>query len=188
MTFISQFVTSLMSPESTHKSCNKPPPYHRKTKPVVEKGTPKTSAQPVTKQGRENLTIYDWLTVFAFWDEHPSMNRTGIINHFKARAEGALLFDQSILSWKWKNRMTIQKQAQATPSALSSKRMCIVMQPDVECTLVLWIKHMEEKGETVNGPMLKEKRWQFKNKFDVPEKEQLGDGWIALFCKTYNTS
>jgi hypothetical protein len=44
------------------------------------------------------------------------------------------------------------------PNALSSKRPRIVTRPDVDRALFLWIKQMEEKGEHVNGPMLKEKR------------------------------
>ena len=45
---------------------------------------------------------------------------------------------------------------------------------------------MEEKDETVKGPMLKEKRQQFEDKFNIPEDDQLiSDGWIAPFCKMY---
>jgi hypothetical protein len=34
--------------------------------------------------------------------------------------------------------------------------------PDVEKALVLWVKHMEEKGETVTGPMLVAKHEKYK--------------------------
>jgi Tc5 transposase DNA-binding domain len=52
--------------------------------------------------------------------------------------------------------------------------------------LVLWVKHMEETGETVNGLMLKAKWSKFVEQFDVSEFEHLpGDGWILPFCKTY---
>jgi hypothetical protein len=45
---------------------------------------------------------------------------------------------------------------------------------------------MEEKGEQVNGPMVKEKQQRFEDLFEVPEEEQLsGDGWLAPFCKAY---
>jgi hypothetical protein len=45
---------------------------------------------------------------------------------------------------------------------------------------------MEEKGEHVNGPMLKEKWQRFEELFEAPEEEQLsGDGWLAPFCKAY---
>jgi hypothetical protein len=43
---------------------------------------------------------------------------------------------------------------------------------------------MEEKGETVTGPMLRVKREKFEDNFNVPKDERLkGEGWIALFCK-----
>jgi hypothetical protein len=46
---------------------------------------------------------------------------------------------------------------------------------------------MEEKGETVNGPMLQEKRKRFEDEFSIPEESRLiGDGWIAPFCKAYH--
>ncbi|KIJ04375.1 hypothetical protein PAXINDRAFT_122841 [Paxillus involutus ATCC 200175] len=45
---------------------------------------------------------------------------------------------------------------------------------------------MEGKGETVNGPMLREKRRRFEDEFGVPEEKRLtGDGWIAPFCRAY---
>jgi hypothetical protein len=45
---------------------------------------------------------------------------------------------------------------------------------------------MEERGETVNGPMLKAKQCKFEEQFDVSEPECLsGDGWILPFCKAY---
>jgi hypothetical protein len=44
---------------------------------------------------------------------------------------------------------------------------------------------MEEKGETVTGPMLRVKREKFEDNFDVPKDKWLkGKGWIAPFCKT----
>ena len=50
-------------------------------------------------------------------------------------------------------------------------------QPDVEKALVLWVRHMEEKGETINGHMLVAKRARFEDTFNVPQEERLsGDG------------
>ena len=69
---------------------------------------------------------------------------------------------------------------------MSSKCAQIVTQPNVERALVLWVKHMEKKGETINGPMLQEKQQRYENDFNVPEIERLhGNGWLASFCKTY---
>ncbi|KIK30819.1 hypothetical protein PISMIDRAFT_6145 [Pisolithus microcarpus 441] len=46
---------------------------------------------------------------------------------------------------------------------------------------------MEENGEHVTGPMLREKRQRFEGLLGVPEEERLtGDGWVASFTKTYH--
>ncbi|KAF9226074.1 DDE-domain-containing protein [Gyrodon lividus] len=76
--------------------------------------------------------------------------------------------------------------ANDTPNALSSNQPQIVTWPDVECALVLWVKDMENKGETVTGLMLREKQRRFEDQFQVPDNERLlGDSWVQSFCKTY---
>ena len=97
------------------------------------------------------------MTVFTFIDNHLDMVQGDIVEHFKTRPEGALIFTQSTLPRKMKNRTELETRTEANPSALSSKRARVVTRPDVERALILWVKHMEEKGETVNGPMLREK-------------------------------
>ena len=77
----------------------------------------------------------------------------------------------------------LEKCVALYPNTLSSKCAHIVLRPDVERAQV---NHMEQKGETVNGPMLKAKWSKFEEQFDVPELEHLpGDGWILPFCKAY---
>ena len=45
---------------------------------------------------------------------------------------------------------------------------------------------MEEKGESVTGPMLCEKHKQFEELMNIPEEQRFtGDGWIYPFCKAY---
>ena len=51
----------------------------------------------------------------------------------------------------------LESHGDSNPSALSSKRPRIVTHPDVERALYLWVLHMEEEKEMVNGPMLHEK-------------------------------
>jgi hypothetical protein len=69
--------------------------------------------------------------------------------------------------------------------ALSAKRPCIVTRPDVKRALVLWVKHMEEKGEQVTGPMLMTKCTKYEDALNVPVEERLrSDAWIPNFCKT----
>ncbi|KIK83360.1 hypothetical protein PAXRUDRAFT_14622 [Paxillus rubicundulus Ve08.2h10] len=72
------------------------------------------------------------------------------------------------------------------PTALSSKRPRVVTSPAVELALIHWVQHMEAKGETATGPMLREKRRRFEGELQVPEKERLlSEGWLQSFCKTY---
>ncbi|KIJ54773.1 hypothetical protein M422DRAFT_240860 [Sphaerobolus stellatus SS14] len=73
----------------------------RKSKP---KDTPKTSAKPVNPKKCDNLTLHDWMTVYAF-----------------TRHEGALEFTQSTLSRKLKNRKDLEAHVEDNPNALSSK-------------------------------------------------------------------
>jgi hypothetical protein len=109
-----------------------------------------------------------------------------VVTHFKTLQSGALIFTQPTLSRKLKERLELEKRINNNPSALSSKRPHTVTRPDVEKALYLWVKHMEQKGEQVNGPMLKEKRIRFEELFNVPKDEQLsGEGWLAPFCRTY---
>jgi hypothetical protein len=78
-------------------------------------------------KGRKNLTLHDWMTVFAFVDSHPDLGQPKIVQHFKTKLMGTLTFDQSTLSRKLKGRSELEAQAQTIPNALSSKCPCIVM-------------------------------------------------------------
>ena len=184
---------TIKSPQMPHiptrKPREKPAPYKpRKRQEKPKKDAPKSSAQRIEKKSRENLTLHDWMTVLQFVDEHPTMSQQAIVKHFKTRAEGALIFTQATLSRKLKPQMRAELEAcvSETPSALSSKRPHIVTRPDVEKALFLWVKHMEEKGESVNGPMLIAKRQKFEDCFNVPENERLcGESWVSSFCRTY---
>ncbi|PPQ94742.1 hypothetical protein CVT25_007696 [Psilocybe cyanescens] len=56
----------------------------------------------------------------------------------------------------------------------------------VEQALLLWVKHMEEKGEAVNRPMLVAKHIKLEESFNVPDDEQLrGESWVTPFCRNY---
>ena len=163
----------------------KPKPYVRNVQKPAKTNAPKTSAHLAHSNRRENLTVHDWMTVFTYMDMHPSMSQGEIVNHFKGRAEGALIFNQSTLSRNWKRWTDLEERGKSNPNGMSSKRPRIVTRPDVERALVLWVKKMEARRETVNGPMLKAKRKFFEEKFNVPEDEQLGEGWLGPFCKAY---
>ena len=168
--------------------CSKALPYKRKPKETSTSDPPiKTSAQPLTAPKRQNLTLNDWLTVFAYVDVHPDLSQAHIVEFFRTRVQGRLEFTQASLSCKLKARNELEERVHSNPTALSSKRPHIVTRPDVEEALLLWIGSMETKGHVVNGPMLREKRQRLEEQMNVPETEQLvGDGWIAPFCRAHN--
>ena len=173
-------------PQPTHKPHKKPVPYQQKPKVPIHKDALGTAAKPAQMTQHENLTGHDWMTVYAYVDEHPGVSQSDIVQHFASKTDGALIFTQSTLLRKLKLCPELEKHVALYLNALSSKRARIVTRPDVERVLVLWVKHMEEKGETINSPMLKAKWSKFEEQFDVPEHECLpGDGCILPFCKAY---
>ncbi|KAG2355869.1 hypothetical protein BDR07DRAFT_1244590, partial [Suillus spraguei] len=121
----------------TCKLQEKPAPYKQRSQTVTKnKDAPATSAKPHKVMTRKNLTLNDWLAVFPYIDTHPHQSQAKIVLHFEKEPTGALAFINS------------------NPHALSSKRPRVVTRPDVEWALLTWVKHMEIKGDTVNGPML----------------------------------
>ncbi|KAG1818353.1 hypothetical protein DFJ58DRAFT_673379 [Suillus subalutaceus] len=135
------------------------------------KDNPQTSAHSTASEctSCQNLTLSDWMTVYYFIVSHPTVAQTEIVKHFKSLKSGALIFKQSMLSHKLREHPKMEAQVNDNPSALSSKWPRIVTRPDVEHALILWVRvrHMENRCETVTGPMLREKRKRFEDKFDV---------------------
>lgn len=177
-----------MAPDRVRKPRNKPAPYASKPGPKGKRANEQhsTTSAKVLDTKRDNLTLQDWLTVFSFVDHHPDLGQSAVVAHFKSRAEGALVFTQSTLSRKLKTRFKLEARIDLNPNALSSKRPRVVTCPKVERALVLWMRSMEEKGESVNGPMLVEKRQRFEKAFNVPPEQcLLGDGWVPSFCRAY---
>ena len=185
--FQTQHFAALMPLELKRKARKKPAPYASKPGPRGKhpKDTVATSAKSAVTSKRDNLTLGDWMTVFGFIDTHPYLGQNDIVAHFKSKVDGALVFTQATLSRKLKDRARLEARVESNPIALSSKRPRVVTRPDVERALILWLRSMEEKRETVNGPMLVEKRKRFEKEFNVPTEEcLLGDGWVASFCRT----
>ena len=130
--------------EPSRKPHPKPGPYNRPPKQAKQsQDTPKTSAKSLEKSACENLTLHDWITVFAFIDSHHDISQANIVSHFRTQQEGALLFTQSTLSWKIKDQKKLEACIESNPMALSSKRPQVVTRPDVEEALVHWVKYME---------------------------------------------
>ena len=173
--------------EKTRKPREKPGLYSRKPKAALAyplKDAPKTSAKQESRS-RQNLTLADWLTVFKFMDAHPHLSQGQVVDHFSNCTNGALVFQQCTLSRKLAQRTELENRVNSHPNSLSSKRVRVVTRPDVERALILWVHHMESKGETVTGPMLREKRKRFEDLLKVPDAERCGDGWLGPFCRAY---
>ena len=152
------------------------------------KETLKSSAIPIEKTAWKNLTLFDWMTVYAYVDTLPHpIDQGEVVRHFATRCEpGALLFSQSTLSCKLQQRADLEAWVHSNPNALSSKRPHIITRPDVDSALRLWVQHMEQQNEVVNGSMLIVKWAAFEDALNVPEEERLpGPGWVSSFCHTW---
>src|SRR5258706_9375431 len=94
--------------------------------------TPKISARPIQKT-RENLTLFDWMTVYTYVDTLPQpINQGEVVKHFATRPEHALLFTQSTLSRKLRQHSEMAARVDSHPNALSSKRIVARVQAKVD--------------------------------------------------------
>jgi hypothetical protein len=123
-------------PNMTRKPREKPAPYKQRSETV-------TSAKPHKVTTRKNLTLNDWLVVFAYIDTHPHQSQAETVLHFEKELTGALAFSQSALSRTLKRRPELEARINSNPNALSSKCPRVVTRPDVERALFTWVKHME---------------------------------------------
>ena len=65
------------------------------------KEKPKSFAQPIELATWINLTLFDWMMVYAYVDTLTKpINQQDVVNYFGTRPEGALKFTQSTLSRK----------------------------------------------------------------------------------------
>ena len=105
------------------------------------KRVPRSSTRPIEKTKRENLTLSDWMTVYAYVDTLPQpINQGAVVKHFATRPERALLFTQPTLSRKLQQRSEMEARLDSNPNALSSKRPRAVTKPNAwvcsrPCTL-----------------------------------------------------
>ena len=115
--------TMSMSETARRKPCPRPIPYAWKPRQKPTKDAPATSAKEQnTDSTQSNLTLHDWMTVFAYIDEHPDTLQADVMQDFATRQTGALHFTQSTLSRKLKGRANLEHRVHDNPSALSSKR------------------------------------------------------------------
>jgi hypothetical protein len=126
-----------MPPEPAWKPHKKPKPYQRKPKLSVVKDAQKTLAKTTKERGCENLTLHDWMVVFAFVDQHPGTTQGNIVKHFASKSDDVLIFMQCTLSRKMKSQEDLKKCVTSYPNALSLKCPRVVTRPDVERAPVL---------------------------------------------------
>ncbi|KAI6147657.1 hypothetical protein BKA82DRAFT_156775 [Pisolithus tinctorius] len=81
-----------------HKPRPRTAPYSQKPRTEWKKDAPATSALSVESAKLQNLTLHDWLTVFAYVDEHPDLPQDWVVTHFNSWPEGILKFTQATLS------------------------------------------------------------------------------------------
>ncbi|KAF9643910.1 hypothetical protein BDM02DRAFT_3103728 [Thelephora ganbajun] len=142
------------------------------------------SASKRVKQPSKQLTNHDWLTVFAWIDVNPNQSQQDIVDHFANQGDSPLRFNQATLSRKLKKRGDIEQTVKANPAALSARRQRVVVSPEVEQALVLWVQDMLANGRVVNGPLLTMKRKVLEEKFNVPPEKRLTDkGWLQGFYR-----
>ncbi|KAG2089013.1 hypothetical protein BD769DRAFT_1527567, partial [Suillus cothurnatus] len=114
-------------PNMTRKPWEKPAPYKQRSETVTKnKDAPATSAKPHKVTTRKNLTLNDWLVVFAYIDTHPHQSQAKIVLHFEKELTGALAFSQSALSRALKRRPELEARINSNPNTLSSKRPRVV--------------------------------------------------------------
>ena len=101
------------------------------------KDTPKSSARPIRGTARKNLTLFDWMTVYAYVDTLPHpIKQVDVVNYFATRPEGLLIFTQSsTLSRKLRYRSEMEARVSLDANALSSKQPRVVTRPDVDRAL-----------------------------------------------------
>ena len=121
--------SSTIMPEILKRKPRNPPkitPAKRRKIGVDINNGPRTSAQLPKTSSRQNLTLSDWMTVYSYVDLYPNVSQADIVRHFSTLATGALVFDQSTLSRKLRDRTKMEARVNSNPTALSLKRPHIV--------------------------------------------------------------
>jgi hypothetical protein len=160
-------------------------PYLRKPGP---KGPhPRNQPASASKQAKtpsKQLTNHDWLTVFTWINANPGQSQQEVDDHFASRQGSPLRFNQATLSRRLQKQADIESAVKANPAALSARRQCVVVSPEVERALALWVEDMSANGNVVNGTVLIAKRKALEDKFKVPPEKRLTDrGWLPSFYK-----
>ena len=104
--------SNLLKRKATDRSKARPAKKPRVPKP---KNPPATSALPPIDDKRRNLTLADWMMVYAYIDSHPDANQGEIVKYFRTHPSGQLIFDQSTLSRKLQDPQSCIWRAAGSP-------------------------------------------------------------------------
>ena len=144
------------------------------------------SASKQVKLPSKQLTNHDWLTVFTWIDTNPHRSQQDAVDHFANQQQNPLQFNQGTLSHKLKKRSDIEEMVKVNPASPPARRPRVVVSPDVERALVLWVNNMLANGCVVNGPLLTAKCKVLEEKFNIPAEKRLKDkGWLQSFYWAY---
>ncbi|GAA5933011.1 uncharacterized protein JCM15063_002269 [Sporobolomyces koalae] len=93
-----------------------------------------TTHATTAHRSRSQLTVQDWLTVFDWMDQHPSITQPAVVRHFETLqpGQGRLVFSQSSLSRKLAQKEELLARVRNDPTSLSDKRRRIVQHSDVD--------------------------------------------------------
>ena len=76
-------LNSMPAEQPQRKSWEKPAPYTKKPGPkgprIGANSSNASSARAQQQTRRSNLTLHDWMTVFAYIDSHPAMSQSDIV-------------------------------------------------------------------------------------------------------------
>ena len=119
-------ISQSLKTSNLQHTCQKQPiqvaRHNREHLPAPSKDTLKTSTQLIKKAKQENLTLWDWLTVYAYVNTLPQpINQGEVVQYFATRPQGALLFSQPTLSCKLRQCPEMEAHVDSIPNALSSK-------------------------------------------------------------------
>ena len=98
------------------------------------KETPKSSARAIEKTKRENLTLFNWMAVYAYVNTLPQLiNQGQVVKYFATRPGGRIILHAVHChtsysnAQRWKHTwIRMQMPYQASDHALSQTQMCNV--------------------------------------------------------------
>ena len=118
--------------------------------------------------------LHDWKTIFAYVDKYSQMSQGNIVEYFKTWAEEALLFTQPTLSRKLDQWEQLEEHATFFPNALAIKWPHIIIHPDIEKAVYLWVRSFEDDSEIIEK-IQKDAKAEKNGDDDMDQSDDEGD-------------